>query len=363
MIRDVTSLCLLILLLAGCSDASAPAGRRVQQGELEREGALPVEVMQVESRDVVEWVREIGSVSADKSVTLAAEVGGRITRTVVDVGDLVEKGETLMQLDDERFRIARDMAKAEVKIARAQLEDSQRDARRQADLFEEAIISENDVQEANLDVSVNQGELAMAEAKLAAAERDLTDATVKSPISGKITRRHVEAGELVQPGSPLFDIVDTDRVKILVNISERDITKVRPWQDAEIEVDGYPGVTFQGKVYTIGTEADAETRTFPVEILAVNDRPEKLLPGFIGRVRIKVRMHEDAVFLPQELIIDRTSNPTVFVVASDKVSARPVRLGFEDHGGILISEGLNPGEKIVVSGQGSLRDGTRVIIK
>ncbi len=364
MIKSFVKFSLILLLLAGCSDASGPSGRRAEQGTLDREGgAIPVEVMEVRGQDVVEWIRGIGSVSADKSVTLAAEVGARVAETLADVGDLVRKEDVLARLDDERLRIARDLARAETEIAKSNLEDARRDARRQADLFENGIISKEMVEESALDVDVFAGHLEMAEAKLAAAERDLSDATVKSPIYGEITRRHIEVGELIQPGTPVFDIADIRHVKVDVNISEREITKIHKDQPAEIDVDGYPGVTFHGKVHTIGAEADTRTRNFPVEILVVNDNPEKLLPGFIGRVRIRGRTFEDAIFLPREVIVDRDGSPMVYVAASDKVSEKSVVLGFQDRGKILITEGLRAGNKLVVTGQETLRDGSKIIIR
>jgi membrane fusion protein (multidrug efflux system) len=250
-----------------------------------------------------------------------------------------------------------------VDIAESNLEDAKRDARRQADLFKDAVISEEQVEEANLEVRVYAGQLEMAEAKLAAAERDLADATIRSPIAGEITQKHIEIGELIHPGDPVFNIVDIQRVKVIVNISERERTKIRQGQPAEIDVDGYPGFTFRGTVHTVSAEADPQTRTFPVEILVINDRPEKLLPGFIGRVRIRGQTFEDAILLPQETIVDRDGVPTVFVVADGRASARTVKTGFQDRGRVLIRDGLNPGDRIVVVGQETLQDGDRVNIR
>ena len=146
-------------------------------------------------------------------------------------------------------------------------------------------------------------------------------------------------GELVQPGTALFDIVNTDRVKVVVQVSERDITRIHKDQIAEVGVDGYPGIVFRGSVNTIGVEADPQTRTFPVEILVVNDRPEKLLPGFIGRVRIRGRTFEKAIFLSQEVIVQRDGHPVIFVVTSNTASAKIVELGYSNRGKVLISSG------------------------
>ena len=92
MVKSFVKFSLIILLLAGCSEASGPNGRRAEQGTLDREGgAIPVEIMEVQEQDVVEWIRGIGSVSADKRVTLAVEVGARVAETLADVGAKVRE--------------------------------------------------------------------------------------------------------------------------------------------------------------------------------------------------------------------------------------------------------------------------------
>jgi membrane fusion protein (multidrug efflux system) len=322
--------------------------------------AHPIELLEVAPEDVVEWIRAIGSVNADQQVTLSAEVGGRLAEIKVDVGDLVVTGDVLAWLDDERFRIARDLARAEVEMAKANLEKAQRDARRQGSLFEGQVASEYSLEQADLRAKIDAGQLKIAQAKLAVARRDLADARIISPVDGEITRKHVEEGEFIEAGTPLFDIVKIDRVRVVIYVSELEITRLRKGQDAEISVDGHPGVVFRGAVNTISAQADPQTRAFPVEILVVNDRAEKLLPGFIGRVRIRARTFEDAISLPEEALVHRDGHPMVFVAAGDAASARAVELGFVDRGRVLINEGLKPGDRVIVTGHQSLRDGDRI---
>lgn len=364
MSRIAICLCASLFLLAGCSDAPTPQGRRASQGRLERGGtSFPVEVAKVMEQDVVEWIRGVGSVYADKSVTLGAEVGGRVSAVYVEVGDVVAEAKVLARLDDERLRIARSLARAEVDVARANLENAKRNAQRQVDLFKDRVISEQVVEDAELQVDIYVGQLEMAEARLAAARRDRNDATIVSPIDGEVTRRHIEVGELIQPGDPLFDIANIEHVKVRIDVSEYEVTRIRKGQPAKIEVDGYPGVVFHGKVHTIGAEADPQTRTFPVEILVVNDRPEKLLPGFIGRVQIQGRTFESAIFLQEEIVVERDGRFTAFVVSDGTASARTLELGFRDRGRVLVVSGLEAGDNVVVSGQQSLRDGAEVLIR
>jgi RND family efflux transporter MFP subunit len=361
MLKAAACLVTILVILIACSDRSRPEARAVQLSTLERgESAHPVEVAEARSEDVIEWIRGIGSVHADQQVNLSAEVEGRLAEITVEVGDLVAAGDLLARLDDERFRIARDLARAEVEMAKANLEKSRRHAERQVNLFEGQVASEYSLEQADLKAKVDAGQVKVTQARLALAERNLSDARIISPIAGEITRKHVEVGELVEASAALFDIVKTDRVKVVVHVSELEITSLREGQEAEISVDGYPGVVFRGTVYTISAQADPQTRAFPVEILIINDRAEKLLPGFIGRVRIRGRVFEDAISLPQEVIVQRDGHPMVFVVKGDTAAASAVEVGFADRGRVLVTKGLKPGDRVIVTGQQSLRDGDRI---
>jgi membrane fusion protein (multidrug efflux system) len=351
----------VLLFPTACSDRSRPEGRAVQLSTLDRGGrAHPVELAEVRGEDIVEWIRAIGSIHADQRVSLSAEVGGRLAEIKVEVGDLVGTGDLLARLDDERLRIARDLARAEVEMARANLEKSRRDAQRQASLYEGQVTSEYSLEQADLKARIDAGQLEITQARLAAAQRDLSDASILSPVDGEIARKHVEVGELVEAGTPLFDIVKIDRVKVVVHVSELEITRLHKGQDAEISVDGHPGIVFRGTVRTISAQADPQTRAFPVEILVVNDRAEKLLPGFVGRARIRARTFEDAISLPEEVVVQRDGHPVVFVSSSDTASARAVELGFVDRGRVLITKGLTPGDQVIVTGQQSLRNGESI---
>jgi RND family efflux transporter MFP subunit len=361
MLKTAPCLLAIFAMLSACSDSSGTEGRAVQLSTLERgENAHPVEVAEARAEEMVEWLRAIGTVHADQRVELSAEVGGRLAEIPAEVGDLVAAGDLLARLDDERLRVARDLARAEVGMARANLEKSRRDAERQANLFEGQVTSEYSLEQADLKAKVDAGQVEIARARLALAERNLSDASIFSPIDGEITRRRVEVGELVEAGTPLFEIARIDRVKVVVHVSELEITRLRKGQEAEIRVDGHPDVVFRGTVDTISAQADPQTRAFPAEILIVNDRAERLLPGFIGRVRIRGRTFENAISLPEEVVVQREGQPTVFVLNGETAAASPVELGFVDRGRVLITKGLEPGDRVIVTGQQSLRNGDRV---
>jgi membrane fusion protein (multidrug efflux system) len=296
-------------------------------------------------------------------VNLSAEVGGRLAEIGVEVGDLVGAGDLLAKLDEERLRIARDMARAEVEMAEANLEKSRRDAQRQVNLFEGRVASEFTLEQADLKARIHAGQVKVARTRLAAAERNLSDASIISPVDGEITRKHVEVGELVEAGNPLFDIVKIDRVKVVLQVSELEITRLHKGQDAEIRVDGHPGVVFRGTLNTISAQADPQTRAFPVEILVENDGAQRLLPGFIARVRIRGRTFQNAIAVPEGVVLERDGRSVIFVVTGDRASARAVEPGFVDRGRVLIDEGLKPGDKVVVTGHQSLRNGAAVRVR
>jgi membrane fusion protein (multidrug efflux system) len=361
MLRAAVFSLTILLILSGCSDRSHPEGHAVQLSTLDRgASAHPVELAEVTEEEVVEWIRAIGSIRADQRVELSAELGGRLAGIEVAVGDRVAAGDLLARLDDERLRIARDLARAEVEMAKANLEKAKRDAQRQGNLYEDQVSSEYSLEQADLKAQIDAGQLKVTQARLAAAERDLADASIISPVDGEITRKHVEVGELIEAGTPLFDIAKIDRVKLVVHVSELEITRLHKGQQAEISVDGHPGILFRGSVNTISAQADSQTRAFPVEILVINDRAEKLLPGFVGRARIRARSFENAISLPEEIVVQRDGRPVVFVATGDTASARAIETGFAYRGRVVIAKGLKPGDRVIVTGQQSLHDGDSI---
>lgn len=209
------------------------------------------------------------------------------------------------------------------------------------------------------DIKVAEAGVAQAEASLAYARQQLANASIRTPISGTVSRRLTEPGEMASPGAPLIEIVALDTAYFEASVSETDMHKVKVGQPVRVSVDALPGRKFGGAVHKIFPTADKKTRQFTVRIQVLN-RIGALKPGMFARGSIEVAKHEDTVIIPKDALIPTGKGLAVYVVLGSVAKSRPVTLGFETREEAEVLSGASPGDKLVVVGQDKLSDGVRV---
>jgi membrane fusion protein (multidrug efflux system) len=258
-------------------------------------------------------------VDADR-VSISSKILGRVAGLTVDEGDAIEKGKVLVTLDDSDLRAQRDQAAAalefaqqSVRLARVNLRRAQEDFQRAEVQFRGEILPKEQFDHARSALDAAHAEYAIALARIATAkaqvgvvETSLANTIIASPIDGKVAKRWVLQGDVVQPGQPIFSAYETDSVWVTANLEETNLHAVRLGQDVEISVDGYPSDSFSGKVIEIGTYTASQfslippnnasgnftkvTQRVPVKISIRSSREGiRLLPGMSVEVKIKVR--------------------------------------------------------------------------
>jgi RND family efflux transporter MFP subunit len=202
----------------------------------------------------------------------------------------------------------------------------------------------------------------VADAQQSTALEHLAHTRLTSPISGIVVRRGIDPGETVGAGTPVFTIVAVDRVTIRVGIPEAQIGLVRPGAAAAVAVPALAGQPFQARVTMIGASADAASRTYPVKLEVPNPR-HLLLPGMIAEARIDGDRITRALTVPGEAVVRDAEGATllfVYAPAERRVHSRRVTVGAPIDREIEITDGLEPGELVVVAGQDRVRDGAAV---
>jgi membrane fusion protein (multidrug efflux system) len=332
-------------------------------GELEREAAvgqpievaperLVVRVVPAESKELARSVRGSGLVRPHREVTVSAEIAGRVLIVSVDEGSSVENGEVLARLSDTDIRLQLDEARSavnpdQVDLARADWERKQR-------LLDEGVASRAVVDAAESRYLTLVSAHDSATARTRQLEEQLRKAAIRAPLSGRVAKRFVNEGEVVAPGGPIALIENMDEVLVELELSDRDIVKVRPGQAIEATVDAFPGRVFHGAVDNAASTANPVTRTFTVEA-RIGNRDASLLSGMIASLRI-VLEESRAVVIPLEALIDG-EDAEVFVVADGEARRRSVELGERWDREVEVLSGLEPGEEVVVSGTERLVDG------
>lgn len=337
---------------------------------------LPVTIAPVVRREFAEEISAVGTLTARETSLLSSKVAGTVNRVLVDIGDRVEDGAVVIELDKTNFSLAVQQAqaafassRAAIRQAEAQYEQAEKDFRRATELLKEKVIPQSrfDAAEAAFKTAKESVSFAgarhdQAKAALGTALEHLKDAGIRSPINGAVVERNVEIGQAVAPGTQLLRIVDQSYLKADIDLPEGDIGRLAPDDTAIIMVDSHAGEEFPGKVVSINPMVDRQTRTFSVRIQSPNQQG-KLMDGMFARVRLFVGKRH-ALAVPRDALQRLPGSGTyyVFVVEGNKVDKRTVEIGVMNDRFSEVARGLVEDDKVVISGAGRLRSGAEITV-
>jgi membrane fusion protein, multidrug efflux system len=334
--------------------------------EVKEDTGIPVKVADVETADVRERILVSGDIRPWAEVTIYPEVTGRVERIFVEEGQYIRKGDMVAQIDYEKTVLTVKQIESQLRSAEIKLESLQKDYERMKRLFEQKVVAEK-----TLDDTKTALESATYSADSLRSQMDLVrmrlkDAKITAPISGVISRKFIDEGEIVTESSmtkssPLVTIVDAEKVKVTVPVGEKEISRVKKGQRAEITLDAHPDKVFYGEVYNIFPVIDLQTRTAQVEILVSN--PERSLkPGMFARTEIVINSRNNVLVIPVDSIIEGGDGKHVFVAEGDRVRLRQIITGLEEGEKIEVVSGLEKGDLLVVEGQHTVKSGERILI-
>jgi HlyD family secretion protein len=415
-VRQIQNLCIfcvfgLALLTAGCGSLpkeSAEAQSRKPKGESKE---TAVDVVIARTHILSPQPEYIGNTAPFRVVSVRSQVEGRLISLNLDIGDTVQRGKIISQLDDTLLLTAVKQAEAQlattesevaraitqVNNARAQVEktrlelvQAKADSHRLTQLYKEGAIPEQNAQQAQTKartaaqalraamaqvstekqaVAAAQGRVFAQKASVSAAQERRSYARLISPITGVVTEKVTEPGNLLQPGSEVLKVADFSRVKVVAQVSELELAKIQVGQSVEVKLDAFPDEKFIGKVARISPTADTTARLIPIEIVMPN-RGGKVGSGLLARVSFTTQTKQRVV-IPETAISSQDKKPqlennnsTLFVVENTgqktTVKQRQVSLGKIANGKIEILSGLQPGESYVVRSSKPLKDGAVV---
>jgi RND family efflux transporter MFP subunit len=326
--------------------------------------AIAVEATPVTIGPLAETVSAVGTIAAMRDVVVSSETAGRVTAVAVKVGDRVHEGQPLIIVDDELKVVAVEQAKAQMLAAQTSLKKAQRDYQRAETLFKSGDIPDVELEGNRLAMHAAEAQEKGAAAGLRAAERQLADTRVKSPINGLVASRKVEIGEMLSPGREVANIIDVSTVKVRLSIAEEEIGLISLNQAATLRIDSRPGEVYGASVYTIGSKTETTTgHTYPVEVVIRNRNAFELKAGMFGRVDIMTSSAPEAMSISRESLVSDESAPAVFIVEDHVARLRHVKLGLRTADRFQVLEGLKAGDLVVSFGQKGLKDGAAVQYK
>ena len=391
----------LILYRSWASTQKRSASQRVARGD------IPVQVSPVTRQNLTYSLVANGDISPLMQVDLFPKVSGYLEKISVQMGDSVQQGQVIAQIDRAEFvqkvreveaKVAQAKAAADeieagtrseeirqaeeaVKQAQSRFDNAKTHRQRMEALYGRQIISKKDFDNADTECAVCEAQLASSqerlkqlkegarpevraaslgklkemEAILAQEQIRLQNTQIVAPFAGEIIRRYVDSGALISPSTPVVTLIHLETLKVVANVLEKDVGLVKSGMKAKILTEAYPEKPFEGTVVRINKALDLATRTLQAEINIPN--PGHLLkPGMFAKVEMILKEKPDALTVPKEAVLKEEGKQFVFAVEGNQAFRKPVVTGVERESLIEIVEGVKEGDKIVIRGQESLRD-------
>ncbi len=322
-----------------------------------------VRVTAVVRDDIATEIEATGTIAPNRESYLAPKVGGRIEKIFADEGDYVEADKPLLQLEQVRFRLALAEAGAAHKEARAHLKNQQARLRRTTELYDKGIADRQLHDDVLTEVRLAEARADMAASRLERAREDMKDSVLNAPFSGFVVERRMNTGESFskQKSDYVFHLVDTSTVKVEVHIFETKKKYIVAGKKVRVSVDAVPDREYAGFITVVNPYVDPASRKFLVKIEIPNESFE-LESGMFARVHIPEEQHAQALLVPSAAVTERDGVQVVFRAAQNTAEQREVATGLTTHTLIEITGGLGEGDRVIIDGLYSVKDGTPINI-
>jgi RND family efflux transporter MFP subunit len=324
----------------------AGAGSKGKGGDTEA-AKVPVIVEEVVRADMEAFLDGSSTLMAEDHVDVVSQATGVAVELFVEEGDRVREGQILVRLAYEELELAE-------RAARSDLEKLRADYERAEALSKEELIAEEEYQGLRFDFE--GAEIEWRQRKL-----DLEHTRILAPISGVITERLVNVGQLVQRNEAVFRLVDFDSLVAPVFIPEKYLASLRVGQRALVRPRGLGNDVFEGGIVRVSPIVDSQSGT--VKVTVGLDRRTGLRPGMFANVQIVLDTHENTVVLSKKALVFEDELPHVFVVTEEKAEKRRLELGYQDAQRVEVTAGVEPGESVVLVGQSALKEGSVVAVQ
>lgn len=361
------------VVLAGCS------GPVEGTGKTSPDAALPVQLVTPAQRPMTRDVTLSATVEAYEVARLYAKVAGYVKTIDVDIGDRVEKGQSLVTLEVPEMAQQYAQAQSEIGERSASLAKAEAEAKLQGILLQRSrqlrkkdAITQQDLDEAYARKTAAEAELALARAREGSAQGRLAElaammgyASLRAPFDGLVTNRFVDRGALVQAAtsgsnnSPVVTVARTDLVRVSVDVPAPDVPFIDRNDEVVLRLNALPGKTFEGRVTRFSGVLDPSSRTMRTEVDFPNENGE-LLPGMFGSLTLGIETNAEALTLPDAAVQRGKRAAVVFVLEDGRARKRQVRVGVIADGWVEILEGVTAGEQAIVAPPGKLSDGRAV---
>ena len=362
---------------AGSAAAGASSGGRAggPGGGAMARPPMTVDVAAASRDTIIEELTVVGNLIGLATVDVVPKVGGRLQSVNVRLGDSVRKGQLLAQLDDREILEQVRQAEASYEVQRATIRQREADLKfaetnlaRSRNLFERQLLPRQSLDDADArqqaaaaQVDLSRAQFDQTKARLDELHLNLENTRIVSPVDGFVARRLLDPGAFASSNAPVVSVVDISLVRLVANLVEKDLRRVRPGTEARVDVDAFPGEAFDGRVARVAPVLDPATRTAQMEVEIPNPQ-HRLKPGMYARVGLLVSRRENALVVPRNAIVDVDGRSGVFMADGTSARFQPVSVGLQDQQKAEILSGLTDGQRVVTTGSNALRDGDPITL-
>lgn len=353
-----TAAILLVMLSSACSgskeanaDISTPGDSENGHKKTDKKSSsvktANVQTQTVELSSLTQNALAHGITVANHHVIYSAEIAGKIEYLGFELGDEVKRGRTLARIDFKTLKAQADQARSAADLAEATY-------KRMSTLMKDGLISNQQYDEAYTQSISTKAQLAIAEA-------NVSKSIIKANHYGVVSAKYVEKSEYVGPGTRMYEVIDYRTIIVEAQLAESQVASVSAGSEVKVTIDALQE-SFNGTVDTILPTADAMSKTFTARVKIAN--PElRILVGMSAKLNITAQNYNDVIVAPQNAILEEQSGArSAFVVNNRKAQKREVVLGAHQGDSVIIKNGLNPGDQLIVLGHRDLLDGQLVHI-
>ena len=315
--------------------------------------------MSVESGRLVIGPSVSGELRASREATVRAELAGSMTEVLVEEGQATEQGAVIGRIETRTLDDVRQSASSALKSAESQLALTQREVARTEQLVKAGALAERDLDVIRANVSTVEAQVADAKSRLAAAERQLGDAVIRAPLTGIVSSRTVNQGDVVSVGTELFTVIDPSSMRLEASVPSEDLSALKVGAVVDFTVRGYEQ-TFQGTIERIAPQADPTTRQVRIYV-AIPNVGGRLVAGLFAEGRV-VSQAATGLILPQSAVNTDSNEAWVLRVTDGKTERVPVTVGLTDPRTerVLLTSGVSVSDVVLQGSSRSIPPGTPV---
>ena len=351
-----TLMLLLIFLLVytGCTN----------EKDIVNKGTRPVPVITgLSSKQNVEYIiHQVGTIEAKQTVMIRSEIDGIIEQIEFKEGGKVKKGDVLVTLDSAKKHAEIRSLEAYLRQLELRLANKNRTLERNRPLVEQELVSRLYFDDLQTEAEETQAKIEQTNANINLKKEELSDTIVRAPFEGVTGARNISIGHYLKKGDPIVSVVDLENLEISFQVPERYKPRISTGQEIILTVAPFPERKFKWKIFFIAPAIDINTRSFQVKA-GRDNRNHLLNPGMFAKVKLITEIHENAVTVPWESVIQNEAETYIYTVKNNIAKKIFVRLGkITDNRAEILEPDIPVGTEVVLEGKYNLKDGFKIIL-